>query len=345
MEERSKYKVNLLMPCYNAEKYISRTLDTVFNQTFKDFELICIDDGSTDSTLSILKGYEKKNSNMRVYHKKNEGGQGTTKYGCQFLEAEYSCVIDNDDLLDENYIKYLYDSITKNGADMAVCAFQREEFDTRKVYSVEMKKGNKVVDLKDDYGIILEINTAMWNKMFKTDILKELLNFQLDSRGFGDMTLMSYLYSMINRISFIDDVLYFYQVRKNSDINTMKSDVIENMYNNLIRVKKHYKLNKTEMCELFDAYVFLHMGISLIYRIYKSKDENFNKIYKNNIKMLNKEFSSWKRNRYYSLIYCLKYHRNLKIHMSYVFYRIHMFKLFIITYDFITSKLKFDIKW
>lgn len=346
MKKTNKYEVSIFMPCYNAENFISKTLDTVFEQSFKDFELICLDDGSSDNTLKVLKEYDKKYSNMRVYHRENEGGKGTTKYGCQYLTGKYSCVIDNDDYLDKDYLKKLYEVMEKNDSDMAVCAFQREDFETRKVYSVEMKKGNYTIDLKDDYGILLEINTAMWNKMFKTEVLKELLNFNLNSTGFGDMTLMSYLYSKIKKVSFIDDILYYYQVRLNSNINTMKTDVIDSMYDNLIRVRNNYEKEKKEMCEIYDAYVFLHLGISLVYRIYKSKDKKFNGFYKNNIKVLNENFPFWKHNKYYSLGYVLKHHkRNLKIHISYFFYKIHMFKLFIKTYDFITTKFKFDVKW
>lgn len=346
MARINNYKVSILMPCYNAQDFVSKTLDTVFKQTFKDFEIVCLDDGSTDDTLKVLKEYEKKHSNMRVYHKKNEGGKGTTKYGCQFLKGKYSCVIDNDDYLDKDYLKKLYEAITKNDSDMAVCAFQREDFESSKVFSIEMKKGNYSIELKNNYGELLEINTAMWNKMFKTDILKKLLDFELDSRGFGDMTLMSYLYSFINKISFIDDVLYYYQVRSNSNINTMKSDVINSIYDNLIRVKKYYIKNKKEMCEIIDAYAFLHLGISLMYRIIRSKDKDYKNIYKKNISILNKKFPLWKHNRYYNLRYIIKHKRqNLKIHISYVFYRLHVFKLFIKTYDFITSKFKFDVKW
>lgn len=346
MTKRSNYKVSILIPCYNAEKFISKTLETVFNQSFKDYELICLDDGSTDNTLKVLKEYEKKHDNMKVYHKKNEGGKNTTKYGCQFLNCEYCCVIDNDDYLDKDYLKYLYDAITKNNADMAVCAFQREEFETRKVYSIEMKKGNYVIELNNDYGSLLEINTAMWNKMFKTEILKELMNFDLNSIGFGDMTLMSYLYSKINKVCFVDKVLYYYQVRANSNISTMKSDVISSIYDNLIRVKQYYKNNKKEMCEIIDAYAFLHLGISLIYRIYKSKDEKFNDIYKNNIKVLNDNFETWKNNKYLSFTYVLKNKgKNLKIYICKLFYKIHIFSFFIKVYDFIITKFNFDIKW
>ena len=345
MKKTSNYKISVLMLCYNAQNFISKTLDTVFNQSFKDFELICLDDGSSDNTLDILKQYEKKHSNMKVYHKENEGGRGTTKYGCQFLSGKYSCVIDNDDYLDKDYLKKLYEAIEKNNSDMAVCAFQREEFDTRKVYSIEMKRGNFTAKLSDNYGLLLEINTAMWNKLFKTEILKELLSFKLDSLGFGDMTLMYYLYSKIDKVSFVDDVLYYYQVRKNSEINTMKSSVIDSIYENLIRVRDYYEKEKPQMCEVMDAYAFLHLGISLIYRIYKSKDKKFNEIFKNNLNVLNNSFPLWKHNKYYSLSYVIKNKINKKIHISYVFYRLHMFKLFIKTYDFITSKFKFDIKW
>lgn len=336
--------ITVIVPCYNAEKYINKCIDSILNQSFKNFELICVNDGSTDTTLDILKEYEKNNSNMLVVSKKNEGGKNVTKTGLKYAKGKYICAIDNDDYIEKDYLKELYNAITKEDADIAICGFQREDFDTAKVFSLEMNNKTGTYILNDDYGIMLEINTALWNKLFKREVMVSLLNYRLDALGMGDMTLLAYMYQMINKISFTNKVLYHYRVRKNSGINTMKKNVIDSIYDNLIRIKESYA-NK-DMYEAFDAYAFLHLGVSLMYWIYKADRSSFNEIYKNNLKVLNENFPKWKKNKYYSLKYVIKNKgRNLKLHISYVFYRIGLFKLFIKTYGFITNHFKFDIKW
>ena len=342
----NEVKISIIMPCYNSQDYIQKTLDSVFNQTFKDFELICVNDGSKDNTLKILEENAKVHPNMKVVTKKNEGGKGTSIYGIKYICGKYVCIVDNDDYLSNDYLEELYKCITKDNADIAVCGFQREDFVTNKVYSREMINRNGTFNLSEDYGLLLEINTSLWNKMFKREIVDSLLDFRLDALGFGDMTLMAFMYNKINKVSFTNQILYYYQVREGSDINSMKSSVIDSIYDNLIRIREFYSVNNKKMCDIMDAYAFLHLGISLMYRIYRTKDEKFNSILKNNTKILNTNFSSWKKNKYYNLRYVITHKgRNLKLHISYLFYRIHLFKLFISLYDFFTSKMKFDIKW
>lgn len=346
MINKKKVKVSVIVPCYNAENYIKRCIDSILNQTFKDFELICVNDGSTDSTLEILKKYEKNNKNMLVVTKKNEGGRNVTMTGLKYISGEYVCVIDNDDYIAENYLEELYKSITKKDADIAICAFQREDFVSGKVYSIEMKKKEKTYNLNDDYGVLLEINTSMWNKMFKKNLILKLLDFRLDSLGFGDMTLLAYLYSMIDKISFNSNVLYYYQVREGSNINSMKLEAVDSIYDNLIRIRNYYvENNLIDRLEILDAYAFLHLGISLMYRIYCSHKKEFNVVLKKVLSILNNDFPNWKNNKYYSLSYILKEKRNYKLFICKSFYKLKMFKLFIKTYNFITTKFKFDIKW
>ena len=343
---KRKVEISVIIPCYNAENYIKKCIDSIVNQSFKNFELICVNDGSTDSTLDILKEYESKNKNMLVVSKKNEGGKNVTKTGLKYAKGNYIVAIDNDDYVDKDFLKKLYDTIKKDDSDVAICGFQREDFNTGKVFSKEMNKLEGTYKLSNDYGIILEINTSMWNKLFKRDVMKSLLEFRLDALGLGDMTLLAYMYSKINKVAFSKDVLYFYQVREGSNISTMKVDVVDSIYDNLIRIKKIYEQEKSEMIEILDAYAFLHLGVSMMYRLYRSDKENFNKLYKDNLNVLNTEFSKWNKNKYYSLKYVLKNDkRNLKLHICYIMYKMHLFKLFIKFYNYLTSKFKFDIKW
>lgn len=346
MKNRKKIKISIIMPCYNSEKYLEKTLDTVCKQTFKDYELICVNDGSTDNTIHILNKYAKKYENIKVISKENAGGTVAALHGLKHISGDYVCIIDNDDYLSPNYLEELFNSINKYNADMAVCAFQREDFETRKVYSKEMIRKDGIYYLNEDYGLLLEINTSLWNKIFKKDIILELLNFNINSIGLGDMTLMAYMYKKINKIAFNSKILYFYQVRMGSDINSMKSDAIDNIYDNLIRIKDSYKRDCKERLDILDAYAFLHLGVSLMYRIYRTKNADFNKILKDNTEKMDKYFSHWRKNKYYSLKYVLLHKmRNLKLHICSIFYKLHLFRFFISMYDFITTKLKFDIKW
>lgn len=347
MKKNSKeILVSVIIPCYNAENYIRKCIDSILGQSFKNFELICVNDGSTDSTLDILNEYEKNNSNMLVISKKNEGGKNVTKTGLKYAKGKYICAIDNDDYIHKDYLKKLYNAINKNNSDIAVCGFQREDYTTGKVFSVEMNNIEGEYTLSDDYGIILEVNTSMWNKMFSRDIITKLLDYKLDALGLGDMIQLSYIYSSVNKITFIKDILYFYQVREGSNITGMKSNVINTIYDDLIKIKKNYVNNKPEMINIIDAYAFLHLGVSLMYRMYKSEKKNFNNILVNNTKILNDTFPNWKKNEYYKLSYVIKNHgRNFKLYICYKFYTIKQFKLFLKLYDFITTKFKFDIKW
>lgn len=343
-KKENEILISVIIPCYNAEKYINKCIDSILNQSFRNYEIICVNDGSTDSTLHILKEYEKKNKNLLVISKENEGGKNVTQFGLKHSKGKYICVIDNDDYIEKNYLEELYNSITKENSDIAICGFQREDFDTAKVYSLEMNKKEGTYNLNDDYGLILEINTSLWNKLFKREIIMSLLSFQLNALGMGDMTLLAFMYQKINKVSFTNKILYHYRVRQNSNISTITKNIIDTIYDNLIRIKK--SCPKKEMYEVYDAYAFLHLGVSLMYRMYKINKKEFNEIYKTNLKVLNKNFPKWQNNKYYSLKYIINNKgRNLKLHISYIFYKIGLFKLFIKTYDFITTNFKFDIKW
>lgn len=344
--KKNKTKISVIVPCYNAENYIKKCIDSILNQTFKDYELICVNDGSTDTTLEILKDYEKNNNNMKVITKKNEGGKNVTKTGLKYASGDYICAIDNDDYISPYYLEKLYNAIIDNNSDVSICGFQREDFVSGKVYSKEMNKNNKTVNLSDDYGVILEINTSMWNKMFKRDVFISLLDYKLDALAMGDMTLLAYMYSKIDKVTLISDILYFYQVREGSNISNIKESSLDSVYDNLIRIKRDFYNDKNnDIQEAFDAYAFLHLGVSIVYRIYKS-DNDYKKLFRKNLEVLNKEFPLWKNSRYLKLNYVIKNKgRNFKLHVCRFFYKIHMFKLFIATYDFVTTKLKFDIKW
>lgn len=113
-------KISIIMPVYNKQDYIQRSLDSVLNQDFSDFELIAIDDGSTDNSLKVLKEYERKDSRIRVIHTENQGVSHARNMGLDNCEGEYLTFVDADDELEPEYLQNLYDSLVFNDADIVI---------------------------------------------------------------------------------------------------------------------------------------------------------------------------------------------------------------------------------
>lgn len=336
--------ISVIVPCYNAENYLRECIESILKQTYDNFELICVNDGSTDSTLDILNEYAKKNKNMIVLSKENEGGKNVVKKGLTVAKGKYVCEIDNDDFVSEYYLEKLHDCIVKNDADIAVCGFQRIDFETKKVYSNEMNKYNQTFIVDEDPGILLEVNTSMWNKMYKKEVFASTLDYKLDALAMGDMVTMIYIYSKVNKIAIISDILYYYQVRKNSNVTDIPKKKLDTVYDNLIRIRRDF-YEKTNRLEFFDTYAFLHLGVSIVYRLYVAK-KDFKLLFNNNYNILCNKFPLWKNSRYLKINYVLKNKkRNLKLFICKIFYKIHLFRLFIATYSFAINTLKIDIKW
>ena len=116
-------KVSVIIPVYNAEQYLKRCLDSVLAQTYQDFEIICIDDGSTDNSGAICDEYAKKDSRIRILRKENGGVSSARNAGLNIAEGEYITFIDSDDYVDTDYMQTLYENL--EGAD-AVASGSRE---------------------------------------------------------------------------------------------------------------------------------------------------------------------------------------------------------------------------
>ena len=106
--DKKEYGISVIMPCYNTEQYVEETLKSVLNQSFKDYEIICLNDGSTDGTLEILKRYQQSYPNIRVISSENHGVAYQRNTGVQCAQGKYIYYMDSDDLLKENCLETLY---------------------------------------------------------------------------------------------------------------------------------------------------------------------------------------------------------------------------------------------
>ena len=343
-----KYKLSIVAAVYNLEKYLPRCLDALVNQTLQDIEIICVDDGSTDSAPQIIEEYAAKYpEKVKAYHKPNGGEFTTRNYGLERATGEYVTFVDTDDYVDLTWAEKLYNAAKANDADIAVCGFERIDLETGKVVSTNMTHfGNTVreVNSKDDF--VLFINTSPWNKIYKLEKVKDL-RF-LSFRGFNDMIFLVSSYTKAKKIAFVPEALYHYYLRYDSQIHTVNKQDVENFKKYLLELKELYiKENKfEEMKYILDMFAFIHLGISVMYRASYDKSIDMKKMMKETIQYLDTNFGTWRKSPFLKFGYSVKKgFKHIGLWGISIMYKMNLNLLFIKIYRFMIDKLKIDIKF
>ena len=342
-------KLSLIIPCYNVEEYLPKCLDSIVNQTLDGVEAICINDGSPDNCLKILKDYQKKyGDKIVIIDKKNEGVWRGRKDGIKKARGEFIGFVDSDDYVMPDFAEKLYNAAIKNNADIAVCGYDRIDLDTGKLYSREMcKPKHKNVVIKDNPGLLLELNGAPWNKICRAELLKNMPDLKNIPPVLDDMMFLQLVYLNAKKITFIPDSLNRYMVRKDSIINTIEPELIPQVYAAMKEIRDLYADSKDQnYLDYVDANAFLHVGVSLMYRLSANKNANFKKLLKENIEFLNQNFPNWHDNQYIKLKYVRKNNgSNKKLFIVKKIHDFHLFKPFLLAYTTMINKLGVDIKW
>ena len=341
-------KLSFIIPCYNSEKYLDKLMNSVINQTYKNIEIVCINDGSKDNTLKILKEYAKKYSNIVVIDKKNEGQHKARKEGVFKATGKYIGFLDSDDYVEPTYAEKLYKTLIDNDADISVCGYNKIDSKTGKLIKSEMCKPRKeVIYPQENPGLLLEINTAIWNKLFKAELIKDSYTFET-AKVYEDMILLQYIYPNTKKIAFVKEPLYNYMIISGSTINSTKKESIIELRNSLKNVRDKYKKDKVSenFLNYCDANAFVHLGISIPFRILNDKTANFSKEVREITEFLDKNNPFWRNNKYIKLNWVIKNKgANSKLFIVHKIYKLHLFKTFIKFYNFIINKFGIDIKW
>lgn len=163
--------VSLIIPAYNDVDFISQCLDSVINQTYKEIEVIIVDDGSTDGTSELLDQYTIKDKRIHVYHKQNTGVSDTRNIGISMATGKYICFSDADDKLAPDYVEYLLNLIISSGADISLTTHMFGTFDNKQVDQVVEQS----VSGLDAATMILSyrVPIGVYSKMFSAKYLKE----------------------------------------------------------------------------------------------------------------------------------------------------------------------------
>lgn len=208
MDERV---VSVIVPLYNSERYIRRCIESVINQTFLSWELLLIDDESTDQSGDICRAYANSDSRIR-YHKKKHGGPADTRnVGIGLARGKYLAFIDSDDYCERNFLEAVMGEMLKTDADMCIFGYYLHRKHTKKAFfygNGKIEKEKAIESLLLDH----KIENYLCNKVYKRSLFDSICLPQ--GEIFEDVSVMYKLILQSNYIIGIDKVLYHYQKRR-----------------------------------------------------------------------------------------------------------------------------------
>lgn len=281
-------KISVIIPCYNVEKYINKCLDSVLNSTFKDIEIIAIDDGSVDSTYEILKEYEKKDSRVVISTKKNTGQANTRNIAINKASGEYLLFLDSDDYIDTDMIEELYNKV-KEGYDIAVCDAKGVDLAGNILNTIVFNEySNNSIK-----NYIINSSGPCW-KLIKKDIIINNNLYFYEGHIYEDIAVVPSWGIYANSIGYVPNKYYYYLIRNNSTMNqTAYNKKLEDIFDSLDNLTSLF--NDKYNTEL--EYIYIdHLLHAASLRFFKfNKIDMLGKI----VEIIKNRYPNWKKNTYY----------------------------------------------
>lgn len=244
--ENYSHKISVIMPVYNADDYIVEAIETVLSQTLEDFELICVDDGSTDKSVEIIKSFAKKDDRIKLFEMSHVGVSTARNKGLLKSQGEYIIFLDADDFYESTLLEKLYNTAKENNLDIVATDF--DLYDNKKdrfIKSPEEEHGNiyagGTVASKNEFpDFILQSTTGyVWNKLFRSAFIKEKeILFSPELYVFEDVYFVCCALSLADRVSRVQEVLVhhrIYQLQHRAKIFRKHYDQVPVVY---LRVKE-----------------------------------------------------------------------------------------------------------
>ena len=210
--------ITMVIPVYKVEEYLDKCMSSVVNQSYKNLEIILIDDGGQDNCPKMCDAWAKKDKRVKVIHKENGGLSDARNAGIKCAKGKYICFVDSDDFLHKDYVKLHYENITKYDADITICKYKdfRDESlivdeEINSVDSVVFDK-NELISEMFQRGRVNFITA--WSKMYKKEIFDNL-EF-MKGRIHEDEFIVHRVFSLCDKAVFVPEVLYYYRQREGS---------------------------------------------------------------------------------------------------------------------------------
>lgn len=251
--------ISVIVPVYNVEEYLERCVNSLLNQSYKDIEILLVDDGSTDKSGGICEAYRRQDSRVRVFHKKNGGLSDARNFGIEKAKGEYLTFVDSDDYVSPNYLQSLHEMLIQKEADISMCSYMKTKENTVECY--DKVNASEIVLLKNEETLEKMlyrngVDSYSWGKLYKKELFDDI-EFPV-GKLFEDVWIMHRIYDRANLVAFNPARLYFYFQRQgsivNSQFSTRKMDQVFASEEVLRFIKSKYpKLTNAAISKLFIA--------------------------------------------------------------------------------------------
>lgn len=227
--------VSVIIPAYNVGDYIEECIQSILCQTYKNYEIIIIDDGSTDNTYDIGCNLAIENARLKIYHQENQGVSIARNVGMQKANGKYYIFVDADDVVAPQYIEVLVAGIEK--ADMGMIGFTSE----REVLATEANTSfiyDCATNIIENILCGTNYDGYLWNKIFqRTVIEKHNLKFSPNIVVWEDMLFVLEYLKNCNQIAISNDKLYYYRYREGSAVNNVRIEKYRSKYEVMVEIK------------------------------------------------------------------------------------------------------------
>lgn len=270
---KNDHLISVIVPVYNAEKYLDVCLDSIINQTYKNLEIILIDDGATDKSGSICDEYAKKDPRIKVIHKQNEGVSKARNTALDMISGEYVGFVDSDDTIKNEMYELLLSNIIANDSDIAIC--RQSEIVGEHQSIIETVERTTYFTKDESIEQVLlgkAFRGGPCNKLFKASMC-ETLRFDTDIAYGEDLLFVVKYLLKCKKIVCIPDVCYDYCIRDDSACTGKFTE--KTFTDHISRERVLCELEKTNNQELIELghTAFLLCDIGLLGKLYYEKDE------------------------------------------------------------------------
>ncbi len=219
--------ISVIIPIYNSEKYLNECISSVLEQTYKDFELILVDDGSTDESLKICNDFAKTDLRIIVVHQENSGVSIARNRGLKIAKGDFIAFVDSDDFVDNDWLELLLKGITEKNADVAVCGIKFDGKEKIAECNCEIKE--QMILRLQECGLLYSVVNKLYRKKFILSNFKE-------GQVFGEDLIFNLRYFQnISTIAIISRALYFYRKDNQTSATT---GFREDKFKNIILLNK-----------------------------------------------------------------------------------------------------------
>lgn len=290
--------ISVIVPIYNVEKYLDRCVDSIINQTYKNLEIILVDDGSPDNCPQMCDDYAKIDNRIKVVHKENGGLSDARNVGMKVATGEYVSFIDSDDYISLDFYETLLETIVDNDSDIVECGvvkfYEDNNFDE---YSDDLKVTN--YDTLDGLeGLINEnpFKQHVWNKLYKSNIA---LDISYAVGKLNEDEFWTYqIFGKAKKVTRINKTMYYYFQRGSSIMgngyNIRRLDALEGKMNRQAYIEKNFPTLATKAkVDLYGSCMFAYQSV-LKFMSGKDKKKAIKiiKDYQNRCKLTNDEINS-----------------------------------------------------